>query len=191
MLRGRGFGLFRNFSTGPGRKLFDLDRTLSKKALEELQGFSLVTSTDLLWGSQDSFGHVNNCTHIQLFEQSRCVYFLELERRSGTLWTNNPHDPRRAASRVGPILANISCKYTAILEWPNVVAIGARVSGFMRDRTRFKMQHKIVVVSSGQVVAVGEGDCACVDYATSKVVPVPAAIQEAINEIEGRAVPDV
>ena len=178
----------RFFASATAEPFSDLDRTLCQKAVHELQGFPLVTRVDLLWGQQDSFGHVNNVRHLQFFETSRCLYFRHIQQMSGRDFTNSPSVSR--GDSVGPILANVTAKYTAILEWPNVIAVGARISHYMRDRTRFQMQHKIVVASSGLVVAVGHGDVAVLDYASNKTVALPRDLQEAINAFEGRAVPD-
>lgn len=169
--------------------IVDMPRTLHAKTVHELQTFALVTTADVLWGHQDAFGHVNNTRHIQFFEQSRTLYFRHLSAVSGVAFNNEP-DPARSDA-IGPILANLNIKYTAVLEWPNVVAVGARVHGYKRGRTRFAMAHKLVVASSGQVVAVGEGDVSVVDYATGKTTTVPTAIQAAIDAFEQRAVPDL
>jgi acyl-CoA thioester hydrolase len=169
--------------------IVDMPRTLHAKTLQELQSFALVTTADVLWGHQDAFGHVNNTRHIQFFEQSRTLYFRHLSAVSGVPF-NNESDPSRADA-IGPILANLNIKYTAILEWPNVVAVGARVHGYKRNRTRFSMTHKLVVATTGQVVAVGDGDVSVVDYATGKTTTVPLSIQKAIDEFEQRSVPDL
>jgi acyl-CoA thioester hydrolase len=157
--------------------------------MEELKSFALVTTADVLWGHQDAFGHVNNTRHIQFFEQSRTLYFRHLSQVSGVAF-NNENDPARSDA-IGPILANLNIKYTSILEWPNVVAIGARVHGYKRGARGSACEHIIVVASTGQVVAVGDGDVAVVDYKTGKTVTVPLAIQRAIDAFEQRTVPDL
>lgn len=169
--------------------MVDMPRTLCAKAIEELRPFALATTADVLWGHQDAFGHVNNTRHIQFFEQSRTLYFRHLSEATGVPF-NNENDPARSDA-IGPILANLNIKYTSILEWPNVVAVGARVHGYKRGRTRFSMRHILVVAATGQVVAVGDGDVAVVDYKTGKTVAVPLPIQHAIDAFERRTVPDL
>ena len=139
-----------------------------------VQPYHVVITLPVQWGEQDAFQHVNHAVYFRWFESARIAFW----DRVG-LWD------MVKLSRVGPILAAVSCDYRRQLTYPDTVHVGSRVVRL--GRTSFTM--KQVVVSSAQRAVAAEGQSTIVvfDYAASASTPIPAGLRQAIEHLHGHA----
>ncbi len=138
-----------------------------------LDEFPVVVTVPILWGDEDSFGHVNNIIYLRWAETARVEYLMRIG-----LWGMLKEEG------VGPIVAALSCDYRRPLEYPDEVRIGARVTSI--GNTSFKMAHRIVSVRHRQVAAEVKSALVVLDYNVKKPVRVPDSVRKAIEEIEGK-----
>jgi acyl-CoA thioester hydrolase len=138
-----------------------------------LDGFPVVVTVPILWGDEDSFGHVNNVVYLRWAETARVEYLTRVG-----LWRMIREEG------IGPIVAALSCDYRRPLEYPDEVRIGAHVTSI--GNTSFKMAHRIVGVRHGLLAAEVNSALVVLDYKTKKPVRVPDPIRKAIQEIEGK-----
>jgi acyl-CoA thioester hydrolase len=139
-----------------------------------LQPYHVVITLPVQWGEQDGFQHVNHAVYFRWFESARIAFW----DRAG-LWGMVKQ------SRVGPILASVSCDYRRQLTYPDTVLVGSRVVRL--GRTSFAMEQ--VVVSSAQraVAAQGRSTIVVFDYAASAPTPIPVSLRRAMEELQGQA----
>jgi acyl-CoA thioester hydrolase len=140
----------------------------------QLAEFPVVLPWPVQWGDEDSFGHVNNTVYIRWFESARIEYL----NRTGL---SELHERQR----IGPILASITCHFRRPVEFPDRVLIGARVTRF--GRTSFTMAHCIVSEAQKAVAAEGDSIIVVFDYNTGKPHPIPDAVRQAIERLEGKS----
>ncbi len=138
----------------------------------QLAEFPVVISLPVLWGDQDSFGHVNNTIPIRGFESARIAY-LET-REIATLLEQE---------KVGPILAAVSCNYRRQIEYPDTAWIGARVTRL--GRTSFTMIHHVWSERRQAIAVDGESTIVIFDYAAQRPVRISEALRQAFVKVEG------
>src|SRR4028118_1528958 len=92
---------------------------------ELLETYPVVIEIPVAWGEMDSLRHVNNIVYFRYFESARMAYFEKLD-----LW--NYMDE----TGIGPILATTQCKFRIPLTYPDLVSVGAKISGIEIDRYR-------------------------------------------------------
>lgn len=141
---------------------------------EALRRFPVVVEQAVAWGEMDAYNHVNNVVYFRYFENSRLEYF----RRLG--WFE-----LEKLDNIGPILASTSARFRKAVVYPDRLAIGARAVQFQADR--FVMEHVIVAASSGAVVTEGQGLIVAFDYNKGIKATIPAALKQAIAELEATA----
>ena len=139
-----------------------------------LAGWPVVVEQRVVWGEMDSYGHVNNTVYFRYFENARLEYF----RRLGWPVAQRP-------TGIGPILAATQARFRKPIEWPDNIAIGARVPAVEADR--FTMEHIIVSERWGEIATVGSGLIVTFDYAAGTKVAVPDDLRRRIAELEGRS----
>ncbi len=133
-----------------------------------------VIEIQVAWGEMDAFGHVNNTVYLRYFESARIAYFEALEMME-----------TMAATGMGPILAETSCRFKLPLTYPDTLAVGARVAELAADR--FLMHYRVVSHRHGRVAAEGDGRIVYYDYKAKTKVALPATIVARIRELEGAA----
>ena len=139
-----------------------------------LDDFPIRLELPVLWGNQDLFGHVNNCIHIRWFESSRVAY-----------WDAGIGDIMQT-SKLGPILANVSCDYKSQIRYPDTVHVGGSVRKF--GRTSLTMEHVVYCENGSKLAANGQSIVVLFDYETQKPVQIPEEMIAKIEKIEGRPV---
>lgn len=139
-----------------------------------LSGFPVVTTIPVMWGDQDSFGHVNNVMYLRWSETARVEYLMRVAMF-----------PPLPPTGVAPILAAIQCDYEAPVQYPDTVFVGARVMRI--GNSSVQMEHLIVSRKLGRVVARVNSTLVMLDYSRHKPVPVPAEIRQNIAALEGRS----
>ena len=138
-----------------------------------LDDFPVVVTIPILWGDEDSFGHVNNIIYLRWAETARVEYLMRVG-----LWN------MMRGEGIGPIVAALSCDFRRPLEYRDQVRVGARVTSI--GNTSFKMAHRIVSVRHGVVAAEVQSALVVLDYKCKKPVRVPDHVRKAIQEIEGK-----
>lgn len=138
-----------------------------------LDGFPVVVVFPVQWGEQDAFGHVNHVVYFRWYESARIAY----SQRVGLMDLHK-------SQRIGPILATVSNDYRRHLTFPDSVHVGVRVSRI--GRASIAMEHRIVSRSQFALAAEGTSTLVVFDYKTNKPHPVPDAVRQSIEELEGR-----
>ncbi|WP_417744091.1 acyl-CoA thioesterase [Rosistilla oblonga] len=141
-----------------------------------LQDFPLVVRIPIQWGDLDAYGHVNNVVYMKWFEHVRCLYGERVgvevvSRDSGT----------------GAIVASVQCKYLRQLNFPGDVAVGVRVCRVSIGSV--SLECLIVDEATGVPAAQATCDVVLYNFAQQKPVPVPDAIREAVEKLEGKSFP--
>ena len=136
-----------------------------------LSDYPIRLEVPVLWGNQDLYGHVNNCVHIRWFESGRVAYW---DAGVGKVMQT---------SRLGPILANISCDYKSQIRYPDSVHIGTSVQEL--GRTSMTMAHVIYCENGTKLAATGHSIVVLFDYEQQRPVRFPQEMIETIERIEG------
>jgi acyl-CoA thioester hydrolase len=137
----------------------------------QLALFPVVVEQDVAWGDMDSYAHVNNVVYFRYFENARIAY---LDRVG---WSKSRQETGR-----GPILASTGARYFRPLVYPDHIWVGARVTDVQSDRVAF--EYLIVSQALGVVTTDGQGVVVSYDYNAGAKCPIPAAVREAIKELE-------
>lgn len=133
------------------------------------EAFHFSIRIPVLWGDQDSFGHVNNARYFTWFEAARLEYFKALGLATG------------GTPKVGPILAQTACDFVAPVHWPGEVEVGARTLEV--GRTSFTMEYAVWTAGAPQQLrARGRGVLVLIDYETGAKVPVDDALRARLLE---------
>lgn len=139
---------------------------------ELLAGFPVVIETPVAWGEMDAAQHVNNIVYLRYFESARIAYFerlgfMEIMDQTG----------------IGPILAEIHCRYRKPLTYPDTVSVGVRVSEM--GEGRLVVQHRVVSHKLEAVAAEGEGTLVAYNYREKRKAAIPDEIRQRIEKLEG------
>lgn len=139
-----------------------------------LADYPVIIERDVAWGELDAFQHVNNTVYFRYFETARIAYFEALAVASFL-----------DLSGVGPILAETSCRFKAPLNYPDRIAVGAKVSAASADR--FEMSYAVASQTLGRIAAEGKGLVVAFDYVHGKKAELPDAVRARLEALEGRS----
>jgi acyl-CoA thioester hydrolase len=143
---------------------------------EALSGYRLSIAVSVCWGDQDALGHVNNTIYFRWFESARIEYMS----RVGLIGPS-------AANALGPIMAAASCNFRRQITYPDTVHVGARVTRI--GRASFTMEHVVFSEKCRCIAADGNATLVVLDYSKNLAHPVPEAIRQAIEALEGHSLP--
>ncbi len=146
---------------------------MNQEVITHLKEFPIKNTISVQWGEMDAFQHVNSAVYIKWAETARVAYFAGIKDELLDL----------KGKKIGPILANIQCKYIFPVTFPDTVIIGTHISAFKEDR--FKMDHLIVSEKHHRVVAALESWIVTYDYRSLSKVNLPDHMEEIINAYEG------
>jgi acyl-CoA thioester hydrolase len=118
----------------------------------------------------DAFQHVNNTVYLRWFESARIRCF-EL----------TGFDAHMRSHRVGPILAETSCRFRRPLTYPDRVIAAARIADIGEDS--FLMEYAVHSHHLGTTAATGTGLIVCYDYGLGARCPLPPAIRAALSTL--------
>ena len=138
---------------------------------DPLNGYPVVTDLPVVWGEMDAFQHVNNVVYFRYFETARIAYFRKLDLMKSM-----------EESGIGPILAEIRCRFKIPLTYPDTVSVGVRVTAIGADR--FTMVHRVVSRKHEGVAAEGSGELVTFNYLEGKKTDVPEQLRQRILELE-------
>jgi acyl-CoA thioester hydrolase len=136
-----------------------------------LEGYPVIIEIAVAWGEMDSLQHVNNIVYFRYFESARMAYFDKLD-----IWSYMDE------TGIGPILASTQCKFRIPLSYPDMVAVGTRITNVEEDR--FLMKYLVVSQQHERIAAEGEGVIVSYDYRGKKKAPLPREIKTRIEALE-------
>ncbi len=140
----------------------------------ELNEYPVVIALPIQWGDQDAFGHVNNVVHIRWFESARIAYMEAFGQQEMIKRT-----------KLGPILASITCHYRRQLTYPDTVLIGARISEI--GRSSMKMAHAVYSQTQQALAADGHSTIVMFNYETQRPQRIAVEMRQAIEKLEGKS----
>jgi len=135
--------------------------------VKTIQDFPIQVRIPVAWGEMDSFGHVNNIYYLRYFETARIHFFQEI----GLL-------QYLKEKRIGPILAETSCRFVKPVFYPDTLTVGTRIKSI--GKTSFIMEFCAVSDAVG-LAATGDARMVIYDYHTSKKTDIPAHIKEKLS----------
>jgi acyl-CoA thioester hydrolase len=139
-----------------------------------LADFPVITTIPLLWGDLDAFGHVNNLVYMRWAETARVEYLLLVGQF-----------PNLPPSGVAPILASMKCDYRRVLNYPDTVYVGTRITRI--GNTSFQMEHRIVSHNLDDIAAEVDSTLVMLDYKCYRPVRVPAEVRRIVGDLEGKS----
>lgn len=139
----------------------------------ELAEFRSIIRLPVQWGDQDAFGHVNNVVYFRWFESSRIAYF----EQSGI---NKPME----TAGLGPILASIKCNYRQQIVYPDVVLIGAKITGFRNSS--LTMVHMLYSERLARIAADSDSVIVAFDYQANNSRRIPDPARSVIDAFEAQ-----
>lgn len=120
------------------------------------------------WGDMDAAQHVNNTVYLRWFETARIDYFNSLVGFMDFTGENG----------VGPILAEVSCKYKLPVTYPDTITAAARILPESIDEYGFILQTIVVSHRHQRIAAEGTARIVCYDYKNLRKALIP-------NELKG------
>lgn len=132
--------------------------------------FPVLRALPTRWSDDDTYGHVNNVVHYQLFDTAVNGWLIEA---SGT--------DIRALPAIG-LVVETQCRYLAELRFPEVVTAGLGLERLGNS----SVVYRLALFSDGRVepAAVGRFVHVYVDRQTRRPVPVPDRIRAALARLE-------
>jgi acyl-CoA thioester hydrolase len=145
------------------------------QSLDQLQQqYPVSLDLNVQWGEMDAAQHVNNIVYLRYFETARIHYFRAID------FMNFGSSHAEDSQAVGPILAEISCRYKIPLTFPDTVTVAARVLPDSFDEYGFVMNHVVFSHKHQRIAAEGSGRLVCYDYQNLCKAPVPETLKEKI-----------
>jgi len=124
---------------------------------EQLKDYTIVEEIPVRWGDMDARGHVNNTLYYRYFESTRISLFQKLDIYE---------EPTEV--RVGPILSFQSCYYKAPLVYPDILFVGAKITGI--EGSKIIIKHLLYSKKLDRIAAEGEAHIIWYDYDNKKKV---------------------
>lgn len=122
----------------------------------------IKTEIPVLWGDNDSFGHVNNIIYLKWCETSR----VELLCKMWNIKNLNMEDILLDRG-IGPILANFNTNYRIPVVYPDTIYVKTRISHI--GNTSFGIEHQITSKNNGsKVVAEADSVVVMINYKTGE-----------------------
>jgi acyl-CoA thioester hydrolase len=133
--------------------------------------FPVLRELPTRWSDDDTYGHVNNAVHYQLFDTAVNGWLIEA---GGT-------DIRRLPA-VG-LVVETQCRYLAELRFPEVVTAGLA----MERLGNSSVVYRLALFGTGrdEPAAVGRFVHVYVDRETRRPVPVPDVVRAALAALRG------
>ncbi len=133
--------------------------------------FPVLRALPTRWSDDDTYGHVNNVVHYQMFDTAVNGWLIEA---SGT-------DIRRLPA-IG-LVVETQCRYFAELRFPEVVTAGLALERLGNS----SVVYRLALFGSGrdEPAAVGRFVHVYVDRETRRPVPVPDVIRSVLDVLRG------
>ncbi len=138
-----------------------------------LEEFPVVVGIPIAWGDMDYFRHVNNIVFFRYFESARIAYLERIR-----------FEDEVKQGGVGPILHSTRARFRRPVTYPDRVFAGARTMEMREDR--IEMEYRVVSEKLEAVAAEGGGTVVAYDYSKGRKASLPAAVREAVRQLEER-----
>jgi acyl-CoA thioester hydrolase len=133
--------------------------------------FPVLRALPTRWSDDDTYGHVNNVVHYQMFDTAVNGWLIEA---SGT-------DIRRLPA-IG-LVVETQCRYFAELRFPEVVTAGLGLERLGNSSVVYRLA--LFGTGRDEPAAVGRFVHVYVDRKTRRPVPVPDVIRAALAALRG------
>jgi acyl-CoA thioester hydrolase len=137
---------------------------------ELLKEYPTIISQSVQWGDMDAAQHVNNTVYFRIFENARIEFFNQIGFMDFS-----------GDDGVGPILAEVSCKYKTPLTFPDNIQITARILTDSITEYGFTMQHVVYSEKLNRIAAEGTSRIVCYDYKNKQKALIPSELREKIR----------
>ncbi|NJL15198.1 MAG: thioesterase [Microscillaceae bacterium] len=128
------------------------------------------------WGEMDAALHVNNTVYLRYAESGRIDYFEKMGFRVNVTNTE---------PSVGPILAEIQCKYKAPVTFPDQLVVATRLQPGSLDVYSFWVEQLIVSQQLQRVVAEVKARLVAYDYQQKQKAPIPDELIAKLSQASG------
>jgi acyl-CoA thioester hydrolase len=142
---------------------------MNKNPLLTISDYSTIVELPVQWGDMDAMQHVNNLMYIRYFESSRIQYFIDHLKIGIT------------PSNMGPILAEIQCKYKFPLTYPDTVISATRPILETLDTYSIDIEQIVISKNHNRIAAEGIAKIVFYDYIAGKKAAIPPHLIEAIR----------
>jgi acyl-CoA thioester hydrolase len=145
--------------------------------------FACRRDVEVRFADTDAMGHVNNAVYLTYIEIARAAYYETA--------TGHPLPLGVHGAEEGMILADARIVFRAPAFYGETVTVETRVTGL--GRTSFTMDHRITAPTSryadARLIAVAESVLVTYDYVAARPIPLPGALVDGIEALEGRPLP--
>jgi acyl-CoA thioester hydrolase len=117
------------------------------------------------WGDMDAMQHVNNVSYLRYMESGRIRFFSDFLQLAAL------------PEGIGPILAEINCRYKFPVTYPDTVVVASRVKPGSVDEFSIQLQQLVISTRHERIAAEGLARVVFYDYAEKKKAPIPEAIR--------------
>ena len=124
------------------------------------------------WSEMDLFGHVNNVMYFKYIQASRVNY-----------WEISGLVKAFDEDKIGPILANTTCRFIRPLHYPGSITIQAEIE-FMKN-TSFGIHHQILN-EANEIAAEAHDVIVYFDFNKNEKTELPIAFRESVTKLEKR-----
>lgn len=137
-----------------------------------LEDYHHIISLPVTWGEMDAAQHVNNTVHLRYSESGRIDLFRSIGFEVNTSGFGDP---------VGPILAEINCRYKMPLTYPDTVKVGTRFRADTLREFDFWFDQIIWSEKHQRVAAEVKTRLVCYNYQALQKAPVPIRLSQALQ----------
>ncbi|GAB4395663.1 MAG: thioesterase family protein [Microscillaceae bacterium] len=143
---------------------------------EILADYPAHFEVSVAWGEMDAALHVNNTVYLRYAESGRIDYFEKMGFRV------NVADAHQA---IGPILAEIQCKYKAPVTFPDQLVVATRPQPGSLDTYSFWVEQLIVSQQLQRVVAEVKARLVAYNYQLKQKAPIPNELVQKLGQVKG------
>jgi acyl-CoA thioester hydrolase len=137
--------------------------------------FRVWTDIEVRFRDTDAMGHVNNAVFVTYLEVARQAYWKRV-------------DPGIAYDHVPFVVASLRLDLRSPIEVHEVVRVALRTTAI--GRSSFVMEYEARERDSRRLIAEATSVQVTYDYAARRSMPVPEALRQRLEEIEGRPLPE-
>ncbi len=142
---------------------------------ELTRAYPILLELPVVWGEMDAAQHVNNTVYLRYSETARVDFMHQMGFEVAVSDTSQP---------VGPIIAEINCRYKAPLTYPDKVTIASRVNLESMDAHSFWMEQLVISHKMDCVAAEIKARLVAYDYKLLKKAILPDAFVKKLKELQ-------
>lgn len=137
-----------------------------------MTNYPIKTKLNIDWTDIDLFGHVNNVAILKYVQSARVNYLEHI----GLMQL-------QSETKMGPILASVSCQFRKSLYYPGQVTIYSKVDSI--NNTSFRMQH-LIYDRDNNISAEAEDILVFFDFHNNTKLSITNEIREKIEALENK-----